>query len=98
MLCLPLQKMRLNRPYQWIHAEKKRYYTAQIVQDLLGEWVVIQRWGGFLSKRGGHKSMVCDSHAAAEVRLAAITRRRQYRHYERVTEGLSEVSEAKEKL
>lgn len=64
--------MRLNRPYQWIQAEKKRYYTAQILQDLLGEWVVIQRWGSLGGRQGGHKQTLCASQAAAEAKAVQI--------------------------
>lgn len=72
----------LNRPCQWIHAEKKRYYMAQISQDLLGEWVVIQRWGSLGSRRGGHQHTRCASQAAVEAKLVQIARRRQSRRYQ----------------
>jgi len=33
----------------------QRLYEAELVQDLLGDWVVVRRWGGKGSHRYGQK-------------------------------------------
>ena len=72
---------------EWVHAEKRRYYTVQMLQDLLGEWVVVQRWGSLLSRQGGHKQVLCASRTDAEIMVTAIARRRQCRRYQYVFPG-----------
>jgi len=41
---------------RWIHPEKARYYQAELVEDLLGDWTVVVCWGGLGSRRGGHRT------------------------------------------
>ena len=39
--------------YRWETAQ--RYYEAMALQDLWGDWVVLQRWGGKHNQRGGFR-------------------------------------------
>ena len=41
--------------YRW--ETEKRYYEALALQDLWGQWVVIQRWGGKHNRRGSMRSI-----------------------------------------
>jgi hypothetical protein len=37
---------------RWINPETARYYQVDLVQDLFGDWTLIQCWGGLGSRRG----------------------------------------------
>ena len=73
---------------RWINPAKGRYYQVDLVQDLFGDWTVIQSWGAVGSKRGRVRIVYVPSYAAGLERLAAIGKRRQQRGYqEPSTEG-----------
>jgi len=46
---------------RWIHPEKARYYQAELVKDLLGDWTVVLCWGGLGSRRGGRRIQYVES-------------------------------------
>ena len=31
---------------RWVHPEKARYYQADLVEDLFGDWCVVTAWVG----------------------------------------------------
>lgn len=66
---------------RWINEEKRRYYTAGIVQDLFNVPCVVTAWGGIGNRRGGTKSKAFLSHNDAEHALATLARRRARRGY-----------------
>lgn len=39
----------------WIHPDKYRYYQAELVPDLFGDWSLVRVWGGLGTPRGGYK-------------------------------------------
>jgi predicted DNA-binding WGR domain protein len=39
----------------WIHPEKYRYYQAELVPGLFGDWSLVCAWGGLGTPRGGYK-------------------------------------------
>jgi len=66
---------------RWIHPEKARYYQAELVKDLLGDWTVVLCWGGLGSRRGGRRIQYVESYEAGLARLEAIGERRGKRGY-----------------
>ena len=66
---------------RWIHAEKGRYYQVELVQDLFGDWNLVQCWGGVGSKRGAMRVVWVHSHAAGLERIEMIGTRRGKRGY-----------------
>ncbi len=40
-----------------------RWYEAELVHDLLGDWVVVRRWGGKGSKRHGEMTCLVENEA-----------------------------------
>jgi hypothetical protein len=38
--------------WRWTNFEKSRYYQAELVKDLFGDWTLIMYWGGLGSRRG----------------------------------------------
>lgn len=68
----------------WVNREKRRYYRAQLLNDLLGDWVVISRWGSLDSDRGGSMMALVDSEAEGERKIDEIDKRRRQRGYEPV--------------
>lgn len=67
--------LRLDTPVKAIHAE--------LVQDLVGCWMVIQSWVGKNGSRSGRKVTLVDSHEAG----LALLRNLHHRH--RVPESAS---------
>ena len=67
---------------RWIHPEKGRYYQAELVQDLFGDWTLILVWGGLNSRRGQMRVVYVPSHAAGLERIEFIRKRRRQRGYQ----------------
>ncbi len=65
----------------WVNPLSRRRYTACLCQDLWGEWVVIQLWGGLGSKRTGRKRVYCSSAEEGANIIQKISRKRQTRGY-----------------
>ncbi len=43
---------------RWIHPEQLRYYQADLVQDLFGEWTLVCSWGGLGTTRGNYSHLL----------------------------------------
>jgi predicted DNA-binding WGR domain protein len=67
---------------RWVHPEKARYYQADLVEDLLGDWCVITAWGGVGSHLGQVRRRMVASQEDGVKRLAAIEKRRRQRGYQ----------------
>ncbi|ALB24403.1 hypothetical protein Psal006b_03577 (plasmid) [Piscirickettsia salmonis] len=57
----------------WYWRTDTRYYALKIERDLLGDWVVMQRWGSRFNRRGGNKTIAF--HSLDE---ALVYRKRRY--------------------
>lgn len=64
---------------RWIQAEKARYYQADLVQDLFGEWTLVCSWGGLGTALGGLSSTGVPSLEDGFLRLETIGKLR-HRH------------------
>jgi hypothetical protein len=58
-----------------------RYYTAEIIQDLFGCWIVRCGWGGLHNRKGNVKEEALSSYLEALMELQKIGRRREQRGY-----------------
>ena len=67
---------------RWIHPDKGRYYQAELVQDLFGDWTLILVWGGLGPRRGQMRVVYVPSHAAGLERIEFIRKRRRQRGYQ----------------
>jgi len=65
----------------WIHPGKFRYYQAELVPDLFGDWSLVRAWGGLGTLRGGYKitGVACYEDGLSEI--AALDAHRQKRGY-----------------
>jgi predicted DNA-binding WGR domain protein len=72
---------------RWINEEKRRYYQAHLVRDLLGDWLLVAAWGSVDSQRGNMRSTLVESHADGLAHLQALDRRRRQRGYRPVGEA-----------
>jgi hypothetical protein len=69
--------------WRWINPEKHRYYQADLVRDLFGEWTLIWAWGGLGSNRGALRRTLVPSYEAGLERIREIDERRKRRGYHR---------------
>ncbi len=58
-----------------------RYYTATVTTDLLGDLVLVRRWGGRFNGRGGEATAKLVDRASGEEALRVLDRRRAQRGY-----------------
>jgi len=65
----------------WIHPGKYRYYQAELVADLFGDWSLVRAWGGLGTPRGGCKitGVACYEDGLREIE--ALDAHRQKRGY-----------------
>jgi predicted DNA-binding WGR domain protein len=69
---------------QWIvrrWQSSHRYYTAEIVQDLFGGWILRCGWGGLYNRKGNVKEEALSSYDEALTELQKIGKRREQRGY-----------------
>jgi hypothetical protein len=71
---------------RWVHPEKARYYQADLVEDLLGDWSLITVWGGLDSHQGQVRRAWVASYEAGVKRLQEIGRRRRQDGYQPIPE------------
>jgi predicted DNA-binding WGR domain protein len=71
--------------WRWVHPETRRYYQADLVQDLFGDWTLVRAWGGLGTARGRTQVTGVASKEAGLRQVAALDRRRQQRGYRSVT-------------
>ncbi|GIZ54068.1 hypothetical protein NCCP691_40820 [Noviherbaspirillum aridicola] len=71
----------LPQPTRMRFASDTRVYSVVLDQDLLGDWTVVQSWGGKDSRRGGGKITHVPNFEDAMRLLEAITRRRAQHGY-----------------
>ena len=73
---------------RWVHPEKQRYYQVELLQDLLGDWILVQCWGGIGSHLGRLRIVHFASEQAGLKQIAVIAkRRRQHGYLEQATDG-----------
>jgi hypothetical protein len=66
----------LPQPTRLQFASETQVYTAILDRDLLGDWTVMQSWGGKSNQRGGGKVTPVESFEAGLQLLQAIAKRR----------------------
>lgn len=59
----------------------RRYYQAEIVQDLFGTWVLKRSWGGLGSRRRMSMTQAVESYSHALQLLEQVGKYRQKRGY-----------------
>lgn len=71
----------LPHPARMRFASDTRVYTAALDQDLLGDWTMVQSWGGKESRRGGGKITHVASFEEGMQMLRRIASRRAQHGY-----------------
>lgn len=64
-----------------------RYYVCDLHQDLLGDWVMLQSWGGKFNRLGRQSFKVVDSEAQACELIVQLHRTRIKRGYDLVRDN-----------
>ncbi|MBW4635823.1 MAG: WGR domain-containing protein [Iphinoe sp. HA4291-MV1] len=71
----------------WRWQTDSRFYTAEIVQDLFGDWVVRLGWGGLHNRSGNTSSILAASYLEAQDIVEKIRKRRLQRGYNLMSGG-----------
>ena len=71
----------------WRHDRKRRFYSAWLERDLLGDWVLIRTWGSLDTRLGRGAQEVVPDYAAGVEALRRLDRRRRRRGYRRDHSG-----------
>jgi predicted DNA-binding WGR domain protein len=71
--------------WRWINPHNHRYYQADLVLDLFGDWTLVCAWGGLGTLRGGHSITGVSSRAAGLQKIEALGVHREKRGYVPVT-------------
>lgn len=74
----------IPQPTRLRFASNGRVYSAALQEDLLGDWTVVQSWGGKGNLRGGGKITLVESFEAGLVLLKSIAKRREQHGYKPV--------------
>ncbi len=74
------------RTLNWYKPENRRYYCAELHQDLFGQWLITRTWGSAIQfGRQVHEPVETPEHG--EQLLTLIARQRQRKHYQLTTPG-----------
>lgn len=74
-------------PHQWITKRwetDRRYYVAELGQDLFGGWLIKRSWGGRHTHRGSSMTIHAHDYAHALHLLDEVAKRRKARGYTHV--------------
>ncbi|MBD8234735.1 hypothetical protein IFU02_002630 (plasmid) [Pantoea agglomerans] len=64
----------------WRWESATRWYEAELMCDLFGDWLVVRRWGGLYSERYGTKTDVVPDLLSGVALLFEIDQERQRRN------------------
>lgn len=64
-----------------------RYYWCALRQNLFGEWVLLRKWGGRQTGKGGQRETLCADFKEGHRLMQNVLQRRRYRGYVLVNEG-----------
>jgi predicted DNA-binding WGR domain protein len=67
--------------WYWVNDEKQRYYQADLVQDLFGDWTIIRAWGGLHAKQGNMEVVCVKNEEQGWQKLEQLKRERKRRGY-----------------
>ncbi len=67
--------------WHWINPNNHRYYQADLVLDLLGDWTLVCAWGGYGTPYGNHSITGVTSYADGLRKIDALGAHRKKRGY-----------------
>ncbi len=67
--------------WHWINPHNHRYYQADLVLDLFGDWTLVCTWGGYGTLRGNHSITGVASHEEGLRKIEALGAHREKRGY-----------------
>ncbi|MEZ4682107.1 MAG: hypothetical protein R2932_48665 [Caldilineaceae bacterium] len=62
----------------------RRYYVAEVKQDIFGAWVLERTWGSRFSQRGNHSTVLAQNYDHALVLMGEVAKRRIARKYMKI--------------
>lgn len=65
---------------KWRWESSTRWYEAELMCDLFGDWLVVRRWGRLYSERYGTKTDVVPDLLSGVALLFEIDQERQHRN------------------
>lgn len=67
--------------WHWVNPDNRRYYQADLVKDLLGDWTVVKVWGSLDSHRGNMKMCLVSGEEEGLSEIQGMMKERQQRGY-----------------
>ncbi len=67
--------------WRWTHPEKQRYYQADLVLDLFGDWTLVKTWGGLGTRRGSYSITGVSSYKDGLLKIDVLVDNREKRGY-----------------
>lgn len=67
--------------HRWENPTSERYYQADLLYDLLGNWVLRKAWGSKHTAKGGGSQVLCLNYAQGLSLLKKVAALRQTRGY-----------------
>ena len=74
-----------NQMWYWINLEKRRYYQADLLKDLFGDWTLVCGWGSLETRHGNRRIDGLASYEEGLRKIDALDVRRHRRGYVRVS-------------
>lgn len=62
----------------------RRFYVAEVRQDLFGNWILIRSWGSLRTQRGNSMTVMAQDYCQARQLLEEVAKRRKARGYHHV--------------
>ena len=59
----------------------RRYYSAHLVKDLFGEWIIDKHWGGKFNRHRRFKGELCSSYQDGILKIEKLTKVRKKHKY-----------------
>ncbi len=67
--------------WRWINPNNRRYYQADLVKDLFGDWTLVKIWGGLGTRRGNYGITGVSSYDDGLLKIDALGDNREKRGY-----------------
>ena len=66
---------------RWVNPDNRRYYQADLVKDLFGDWTLVKVWGSLDSHQGNQKICLVSGKEKGLAEIQKLMKERECRGY-----------------